>query len=61
MTRGNKTFTVSISDATRLLSLHWKNISLSDIKAGDKIKVAGTFLNDTITAKTIRDISFQAK
>lgn len=57
ITKGNKTYTVSISSATRALNRKWKTINLSDIKNGDKIIVQGSLSDTTITATTIRDIS----
>ncbi|HCO99434.1 MAG TPA: hypothetical protein DIT56_02395 [Candidatus Moranbacteria bacterium] len=60
MTKGNKTYTVAISGATRLLNRKWITItSFSDIKEGDKVRIFGTISGTNITAQTVRDISLQ--
>ncbi|EKD58694.1 MAG: hypothetical protein ACD_56C00069G0008 [uncultured bacterium] len=55
--RRSKKFTARISDETRLRDRLWKDISISQINVGDKIKVLGTVSDEIITAKTIRRVS----
>jgi hypothetical protein len=57
ITKGNKTYSVTISATTRTLNRRWQTIALSDIKTGDKIRVSGTVIGTAITAQTVRDIS----
>jgi hypothetical protein len=57
ITRGTKTYTVATSSSTKFINLHWKAITISDVKSGDKIRVIGTISGTTITAKTVRDIT----
>lgn len=53
----SKHFSARISAETRLLDGAWNNITLSDIKIGDRVKVFGTTSDGVISAKTIRNIS----
>lgn len=57
MKQGTKTYTVTTSTTTRTLNRKWQTIALSDIKAGDKIRVSGTVTGTAVTAQTVRDIS----
>lgn len=57
ITKGEKTYTVTTSLATRVLDRKWNTTAFSDIKIGDKVRVFGTVLTTDITAQTIRDIS----
>jgi hypothetical protein len=59
ITHRSKTFTVNVSDTTRLLDLKWATILFSDIKVGDRVRVLGTLSDTSISAKTVRDISIQ--
>lgn len=59
ITRGAKTFTVTTTDATRILNRNWTAIKLSDIKDGDKVRVQGTLTDTTIAASTLRDITIK--
>lgn len=58
ITRGEKTFTLTISPTTRIFNQAWEKIAFSDLKIGDQLKVAGTLSGSSIAARTIRDISF---
>jgi len=57
VTRGSRTFTVTIPTTARILNRSWKEITLSDIKIGNKVKISGKITDLAVTAKTIRDIS----
>ena len=57
ITSGSKTFTVNIATDTRLLNRSWKTITFSDIQTGNKVRVSGSILDTTVSAKTLRDIS----
>lgn len=57
--KGDKTFTVNVDSATRVLNKHWKTASFSDIKTGDKVRVFGSISGTVITAKTLRILTLQ--
>jgi len=59
ITKGSKTFTVTVAADTRLLNRSWQPITIDKIAVGNKLKVTGTITDATIAAKTIRDISLQ--
>jgi len=57
VTQGSKTFTVTVPTTTRILNRSWKEIPLTNIQVGNKVKISGTITDLKVTAKTIRDIS----
>lgn len=57
VTKANKSYTINIPAETRILNRNWKDIKLTDIQNGNKVRVFGTISDLTVTAKTIRDIS----
>lgn len=57
ISRGEKEFTVILSDGARILDQKWSVIEFSKIEIGHKIRVQGAIADSVITAKTVRDIS----
>lgn len=55
--RGDRTFSIQTTETTKLLDRKWNTITKNDIKVGNKLRVRGTVVENTITAKTIRNIS----
>lgn len=50
-------YAVAIASTTRIVNRIWRRISVSDIGAGDKVRVFGKISSTTIAAQIIRDIS----
>lgn len=57
--RGNKEYSIKVSDDARILDQKWQPINISGINNGDKIRVSGEISDSLITAKMIRDISLK--
>lgn len=60
MTSGGNTVTIDASNA-KLVRRFGATLQLSDIQVGDTLAVTGNLSGSVITAKTIRDISLQAR
>lgn len=50
-------FTVNLTADAKVVNRNWLNISLSDVLAGDTVRVWGPSASSTITASVLRDIS----
>ncbi len=53
----SKDFTVTTTKATRLFNKTWQNIEFSALQPGDKIVIHGILTDNTLAARTIRDLS----
>ncbi len=60
-TEAGVTYTVNLSSSTKVLNENFVNISLGDIKVGDKVRVFGTLSGSTINALIVRDVSIEGK